>query len=45
MSSVRDMPPETAELLLKAREEINRSQHIKLNIKGSKKHNRVDINK
>jgi len=38
MSSVRDMPPETAELLLKAREEINRSQHIK-------KHNRVDINK
>lgn len=43
MSSVRDLPPENVAMLLKAREEINNNKHIKLNIRGNRRHNRCDI--
>lgn len=41
MSSMRDIPPESVEQMLKAREEINKNRNIKLKLQGNKKHNRA----
>ena len=43
VSSVRDLPPENVEKMLKAKEELNKSRHIKLKIKGNKKTNYKEI--
>jgi uncharacterized coiled-coil protein SlyX len=45
MSTLRDLPPESVEQLLKAREEINKSKHIKFQVKGNKRTNRTEIAK
>lgn len=43
MSSMRDLPPESVEQMLRAREEITKNRNTKLRIQGNKKTNRAEI--
>lgn len=43
MSSMRDLPPESVEQMLRAREEINRNRNLRLKVQGNRKTNRAEI--
>lgn len=44
MCSIRDVPPEKAQLLLKAREEVRKSQQIRFKITANRKNTKNEIN-
>lgn len=43
VSSLKDMPPENVEEMLKARDEINKNKHVKVKVKSSKRVIRKEI--
>jgi uncharacterized protein YlxW (UPF0749 family) len=44
MCSIRDVPPEKAQLLLKAREEVRKSQQVRFKIAANRKTTKNEIN-
>jgi hypothetical protein len=43
MCSLRDVPPEKTQLLLKAREEVRKSQQVRFKINGNRKNTKNEI--